>query len=397
MAESRIVDSVKRLDDWITSHDFKAYDPFDGLSARLLGLDRLRNHYLKIILQQSVRRLPINVRPLLGIQPNVSSKGMAFCALGYLKLFKATGNSQYRQRLHNCLGWLMKNYSSSFSGRSWGNHFNYASRGGAIPKGFPTIVWTSLIANAFLDVYEELGNAEYLETARASGEFILNDISRYEADDGSICFMYVPHKKNNLQDQCVHNSNVLGACLLSRLYKHTGDTALLDLSKRSIAFTARRQLDNGAWNYGEPRKFHWVDSFHTGYVLESMHGYRKATNDDSYDVQLAKGYQFFLGTFFEKDGTPRYYDHKRYPIDIQCASQGVQTLVNLREHDSASMELAARVAEWTIENMQDRDGHFYFRKYPLIVNKTPMFHWGQATMLAALGALIEATPPASVS
>jgi len=380
-----------RLDDWITSHEWKGYDPFDGLSARLLGLGRLQNHYLKIILQQSVRRLPINVRPLLGIRPESSSKGMGFCALGYLKLFQATGDAQYSEKLRYCLDWLMNNYSSAFSGRSWGNHFPYASRGGAIPKGFPTIVWTSLLANAFLDAYEEFGNAEYLETAQAAGEFILKEISRFEADDGSICFMYVPHKKERLEEQCVHNSNVLGAWLLSRLYKHTGETELLNLSKRSIAFTARRQRDNGAWYYGEPRKFHWIDSFHTGYVLESLHGFSKATNDDSFDEQLKKGYKYFMRTFFEDDGLPRYYDHKRYPIDIQCASQGIQTLVNLREYDDASLDLASTIASWTIDNMQDRDGYFYFRKYPLLVNKTPMFHWGQATMLAALGALIEAT------
>jgi len=46
------------------------------------------------------------------------------------------------------------------------------------------------------------------------------------------------------------------------------------------------------------------------------------------------------------------------------------------------------VAGWTIENMQDDDGHFYYRRYnSWLVNKTPTLHWGQATMLSALAAL----------
>jgi hypothetical protein len=37
--------------------------------------------------------------------------------------------------------------------------------------------------------------------------------------------------------------------------------------------------------------------------------------------------------------------------------------------------------------MQDPSGYFYYRKYPLITNKTPTLHWGQATMFAALALL----------
>src|SRR5213078_3180125 len=92
-------------------------------------------------------------------------------------------------------------------------------------------------------------------------------------------------------------------------------------------------------------------------------------------------------TFFLPDGTPRYYAHKTLPIDIQCASQAIQTLLNLRELHPDSVATAIKVAEWTIANMQDKSGYFYYRKYPLVTNKTPTLHWGQATMFAALSIL----------
>src|SRR5205814_8546659 len=105
---------------------------------------------------------------------------------------------------------------------------------------------------------------------------------------------------------------------------------------------------------------------------------------------------FFLKTFFKPDGTPRYYDYKTLPIDIQCAAQGIQTLVNLRGLDPRSLEIAAQVAQWTIANLQDPTGYFYYRKYPLVTNKTPTLRWGQATMFAALALLLAAgRPPAS--
>jgi hypothetical protein len=64
----------------------------------------------------------------------------------------------------------------------------------------------------------------------------------------------------------------------------------------------------------------------------------------------------------------------------------------LNELDESSLTLAQKVASWTIENMQDSTGYFYFRKYKSgIINKTPTLHWGQATMLSAMTALLKKT------
>ena len=338
--------------------------------------------------QQSVRRFPLNIRPLLDIKKATGSKGKGFCALGYLKMYEATQKSEYLTKLKNCLDWLCQNYNKEFSGYSWGNHFSYESRGGRISKGLPTIVWTSLISNVFLDAYDTLKDPVYLEVAKSAGDFIMNDIGRYSDSEDTFCFMYTPTNKNNPEfRRTIHNSNVLAGSLLSRLYKITGNKEILSLAKKSIYFTIKHQLSDGAWYYGEPKKYQWIDSFHTGYVLESIYTYMMSTGDKIVEEKLAKGYRYFLTTFFKSDGTPAYYNHKTYPIDIQCASQGIQTLVNLRSYDDSSLYLARLVARWTIKHMQDPSGYFYFRKYPFIINKTPMFHWAQATMLAALGAL----------
>lgn len=385
-----ISDSVCRLDEWITRNDWKDYDPFDGLSSKYADLLTLDNHYLRIVLQQFVRRFPMNIRPLLGIGKETSSKGMGFCALGYLNLYNATQEKRYLENLKYCLDWLANCYSKGYSGYCWGNHFSYESRGGRIPLGVPTVVWTSLISNVFLDAYEALRVREYLEIAKSAGEFILTDIGRYVDSDEAICLMYTPLNKDNPSSTgCIHNANLLGGWLLGRLFSHTnGDTKFL-LAKKLINYSIKYQRPDGGWYYGEHRKFRWEDTFHTGYNLESIYGYVKATGDNSYDKYLIKGFKYFMNSFFLNDGTPKYYNNKTYPIDIQCASQGIQTLVKLSELDPSALDRAIRVAIWTINNMQDRRGYFYFRKYPFFTNRTPMFHWGQATMLSALSYLMK--------
>jgi len=63
-------------------------------------------------------------------------------------------------------------------------------------------------------------------------------------------------------------------------------------------------------------------------------------------------------------------------------------LANFADNDESSLELALKVAEWTIDNMQDKEGYFYYRQYPLLKAKTPMLHWAQATTYKALSLLL---------
>jgi hypothetical protein len=52
------------------------------------------------------------------------------------------------------------------------------------------------------------------------------------------------------------------------------------------------------------------------------------------------------------------------------------------------MGMAKKISNWTIKNMQAPSGCFYYRVYPAIKAKTPMFHWGQATMYKGLALLL---------
>ena len=60
---------------------------FDGLSSPYARLLTFGNGFLKQVWQQSVRRFPVNLRPVLGIKPSMSTKAMGFFAQGYLKLY----------------------------------------------------------------------------------------------------------------------------------------------------------------------------------------------------------------------------------------------------------------------------------------------------------------------
>jgi rhamnogalacturonyl hydrolase YesR len=385
MAKKQLYESILLLSDWLERNDYRGYDTFDGLSTPLLRPLTFDKPLLRIALQQAVRRFPINMRPLLGIPVSRSTKGMGFLARGFIRLYEATGDTAWQNKADSAFQWLLQNVSGGYAGACWGNHFDYQSRTGYAPKGLPSVVWTSLVGHAFLDAYDHYQEQGFLDTAISSCEHILTDLGAFSEGNDSVCIRYFPGSPSK-----VHNANTLGASLLARTYSYTKHEPFRAEAEKSIRYTARSQRDDASWYYGEAPNLHWVDNFHTAYVLDCFKYYEQGTGDRQFNKHLMTGYQYWKNTFFLEDGTPKYYSQKTLPLDIQCCSQAIDTLMFFRDLDPEAPRLALKVAQWTIKNMQDKTGYFYYRRYSRwIVNKTPTLHWGQATMLSALASLYQ--------
>ena len=377
-----IKESALKVEKWVEDHDYKGYDPADGLTSYLRPLT-FGNLFLDRLLQQLVWRSPINIRPLLGVKPLDSCIGRGYMAWGYLTMLKATGNEIYREKADSCLEWLINNKAPGFAHYSWGKMFDFASRGGRQGKYEPITVWTSLIGQAFLDGYEIIGNEKYLKVAESICRWIL-EIPRNQTDSG-ICLNYTAVGDG---DCTIHNQSMLAAAMLARTAKYNDNSEYLKVAREAIKYTCTRQLSDGSWYYGEGPKWRWIDNFHTGYNLDALKCYIESTDDKTYADNLKKGFDFFKNNFFESTGRPKYYHNRTYPIDSQCASQSIETLAKFSDYDESSLALGLRVAKWTIENMQDRTGYFYFMQYPFMKLKAPMIHWAQATTYRALALLV---------
>jgi glycosyltransferase involved in cell wall biosynthesis/rhamnogalacturonyl hydrolase YesR len=372
-------DAVAR---WVEEHNYKAYDPGDG-NLSFLRHATFNRHFSRRLLTAVVLRTPFHIRPLIGIRPHTSTKGMGYMAWGYTKMYALTGSEHYRQRAQHCLQWLMENRSAGWREYCWGNHFAFSTRAGTIPAHTPTIVWSSLIGMSFVEAYKVFGDSKYLDAAASTAEWV-KTLPREVTNRGT-CLSYVP-----LFQSSIHNSNMLGAALLAQVAEYTKDQESLDLAKEAMRYSCVRQNEDGAWFYGEATKYHWIDNFHTGYNLDCLKRYQTATGDADFEPQLRRGFEYFKAHFFEQDGLPKYFHDKADPIDIQCAAQAIDTLAFFSDRDPDALELSGRVADWTIRNMQDPDGHFYYRDLGWKKIKTPMLHWGQGTTFKALAHLLTA-------
>ena len=375
----KFIDSLTAVQKWVEARNYKGYDPGDGLTSFLRPLT-FGNKFAERILQQAVWKAPINIRPLVGVVPLDSTKGRGFMAWGYMLQYKRTGDEAFRAKASKCLEWLDAAKESNQPGHCWGNHFDFTTRSGQMKAHTPTIVWSGLIGQAFLEAYEQTQEGRWLEIADSICQWVVR--LPKEATPTGACLSYTAVGQSS-----VHNSNLLGAGLLARTWKHTGRAEYLQIAREAVRYSCTRQLSDGSWWYGEDPKYHWIDNFHTGYNLDSLKRFIDSTGETEFSKNLETGYAYFKRIFFEPDGCPRYYHNRTYPIDIQCAGQAIDTFALFSEHDPEALALSQKVAHWTIDNMQDKSGYFYYRKYPVLTARTPYFHWGQGTMYKGLSHL----------
>ena len=99
-SKDRLFESIRRLCSWLEENDYCGYDTFDGLNARFLRPLTFNSKMLRTVLQQGVRRFPINLRPFLGIPRSRSTKAMGFLARGFIRLHEVKGEEVWADGKH---------------------------------------------------------------------------------------------------------------------------------------------------------------------------------------------------------------------------------------------------------------------------------------------------------
>ena len=223
-----------------------------------------------------------------------------------------------------------------------------------------------------------------LDMAISAADYILNEL--YWEDGNGVASLSYPLPGLRTQ---VHNANFLGAALLSRVYKHTGEKKFLEPALKVARYSANKQQKDGSWYYGEHGTQRWVDNFHTGYNLCALHAIGQYVGTSEFDTHIRRGFEYYRNNFFREDAPPKYYNNRTYPIDIHSIAQSIITLLEFGDIDADNFELAHSILSWTMNHMQNGNGYYYYQKLPAYTVKIPYMRWSQAWMLLALSTLLE--------
>jgi hypothetical protein len=389
-----IQNSIEKLLKYCQDNNWAGYDPYDALNSRVFPhIPFVQNRVGRLIFTQLLKRSPINFRPLLLVPKSENPKAIALFLMAFSKL-EGLGLLKNRdlitlmtQKLINLRSPInsitcnlqlgTRNLELNNSYFCWGYNFDWQSRNYLTPRFAPNIICTTFAGNALLDAYQKLKERSYLEMAISAGNFILKGLNITAGNDG-VCFSYTPTDCSQ-----IHNANLLGAAFLARLYSFTDDDDFYNYALSAVRFSVGKQDQDGSWPYGEAPKEKWIDNFHTGYNLCALNKISKYTGC-SFSDSIERGFRFYRKHFFVDGNLAKYYHDRTYPIDIHSITQSIITLLELKDLDASNIKQARSLSLWAIENMQNGDGYFYFRKGRFFGNRICYMRWSQAWMLYAL-------------
>ena len=365
---------------WCREHDFAGHDPFDALNSRVFQstpLSQSRN--ARFLWTQLVKRSPADLRALAQVPPERNAKGIALFALAQIANYRRVKTEESEKQVRSFLAGLLSMKLEGYSGACWGYNFDWQSRNFFAPSDTPTIVPTAFAARALIEASRDLQDFQDLQdVVRSVCEFILKDLPRSVNNDSELCFSYAPNS-----DTRIFNASLLAAEVLAGV-------GLFEPSERVTRYVVNNQRPDGSWSYGTDPKQSWIDNFHTAYVLFSLKRIIDvAPFGSQFKPALLRGYEYWKNNFFLAEGWPKYYHDDPYPADAHAAASAIITFLECAELDNDAPRLARDVATWTIKNLRDKRGFFYYQRRRFYTVRKPYMRWTQAWMLYALARLLE--------
>lgn len=381
----RIENSLLKLEKYLENEEFRGYDPYDTLNSWIPF--QWAGKWGPVIAIQIQKRNPVNIRPILGIKKEINPKAFGLFLQAYSLLYAKSKKDEYLIKAKYFFEWLSKNQSEGYDGIAWGYNFPWASPEKHLGRNVPSAVVTGFVCKGIVEYYKITQDPLAIELISGAAEFVKKNLP-FHRDENGICISYTPIKK----DYCF-NASLLAAEVLALAGYYTKNQNYINDAIDAVNWAIQLQKEDGRWNYsrniitGQERV--QID-FHQGYILDSIFTIQKSLNisDKKWNIALTKGLNFYMDQQFSPEGRSFWRLPKEFPVEIHNQSQGIITLTRLSEFDGQAFEKAQKIAYWTIDNMQAKDGHFYYQKFRNYSNRLSYMRWSQAWMFLALSYLL---------
>jgi len=381
--------SVAHLMNWVKKEGYFGWDPYDALFSSLTTKMCMGNIYLEILLTQINKISPINMRLIFKINKEIDLKGTAIFARAYSKMYKETRDEVYLDELNKMIYLIVnKSLGNKYGNECWSSHyFRYrgADKSQLAPE-MPDIIGTSQSIIALVEGHN-ITNEEYIrDIVIDAWSFVVNNF--IHSHQNKIFVEYAPGRSNPI----VINASAQVLEAGSHFLTVSKNKQSKDMCEKLARFLISTQEDDGSWKYSiyESGKVRNQLDFHQGFILDALLEYLVYADDKTEILHcLDKGFRFYREKMFLENGQSYYRYPTKYPVDIHNQAQGMISFSKYGALYPQYLEFGKRIAEWTIENMQDKSGFFYYQKWPLIANRIPYMRWNQAWMMLALAHLLE--------
>ena len=384
MDVSQIESVLEHVSAWCRKQSYLGYNKHDALNSPVLNALFGWGKWPRIIAIQCVMRAPVNIRPIFMTEKSYNPKGLALFVQANLDRYLATNEIQYLNEAENLLEKLVElRAEGSWHGKAWGYQYPWQDPGFYAAKGMPNAVVTSFVCESFLDAYSLTKKEIYLDVVSEVIPFFLKDLPVLKETDEEMCLGYMPVDMS----MRVMDVSILIGTVLTRYASIIEDPKLAYIGKKLIRYVVNQQTDYNAWFYTDPPQDSHIthDNYHTGFILDALWRYMDVTDDKEWEPNYFKGLEFYAKNHFTKDGAPKWMHNKEYPYDIHGAAQGILTFAR---HKKEYPGFAMKIANWSIKNMYDSEGRFYYQQTRLYKKKFTLLRWCNGWMMRSLSNLV---------
>jgi len=368
---------LKKTLEFSKERDYRGYDKADGMSSKILQTLPIDNKWINLAFQESVKRAPINLRPLLLVEKKHIPKGTALFTLSNLNLYRIEKNKRYLEEAKKLAEWLVSHQVEGYSGFCLSHSHPLQGLNKKTQPDIPNVVSTSYGVKSLLEISRFFPNKDYDKIAKSASDFIFNDLDYHEVKDTA----KIKYTTKSPSNSFTLNANALGARLLIDLYSEFNEDKFLEGSTKILNYVVSKQTDQGGWMYTDPPSASHLsmDNYHNGFIIESILGYQQVTGTDKFKEELNKALDFYKNILHNDDGSPNWDEKNEYPKDIHAAAQGIITFTMAED-----IEFAKKILEWTLNNLYAGDGRFYYQKRRFYTKKFTLMRWCQAWMAYAI-------------
>jgi len=265
-----------------------------------------------------------------------------------------------------------------------------SSKNTKLEDSIPDIIGTSQSIIALIEGYRIIDDQILKDMAISASEGL---IENFFVEKGELSFFRYSLSKKS-KDIIIYNASAQALEALSyifseKFYKNDMKIICNQVTQHLI----NSQRSDGSWVYSTDIEGKNKDiqlDFHQGYILDGLIKFNQFSIYPSEILSSVRhGAEYYRNYLFRDDGRSFFRYPIPYPIDIHNQAQGIITFTKLGIINLDYYAFAKRIAMWTIENMQDQAGFFYYQKWPLLKNRIPYIRWGQAWMMLALSSIIQ--------
>jgi hypothetical protein len=385
-----VLAAVRRFIFWLDSNGETSYD-FQTLYASDLCRNAKALYYRKPLLGT------VAVAPIIFCEAFIPSARKLFWkrqrfpiadahyAMGFALLAKYLNDEGHYGRALHFLQVLEDTRCSGYEHYCWGYPFNWETLRGTIREGTPLITTVPYVYEAFREVHGIDHNGRWREIMRSIAEHGLRDYKDFPTSKRAAACSYTPIPEHSAG---VINANAYRAFLLTQAAMDFSEECYRKAADRNLNFVLESQNPDGSWHYANDGKRHFVDHFHTCFVVKALAKIEALTGNGECTRAIERGIDNYVRNLFDERGRPKPFSRPPRLIVYRRELYDYAECINLGLLLRGRFEKLDRLVDGVLNEVltawQKPDGSFRTRQLFLGWDNVPMHRWAQAQLFRSL-------------